>query len=101
MDILRIDPADVGILVIDVQPFFIKYAFEGKDQQKESLLVRIEHLLKLADWMDLPTVATFEKPTSFNGEFPERLEKVGKLFGLLPKDGITFRWSFITGIVNG
>jgi nicotinamidase-related amidase len=76
MDILRIDPAKVGVLVIDVQPSFIKYAFENKGQQKESLLVRLEHLLKLADWMDLPTVATFEKPISFNGELPEELEKV-------------------------
>ncbi|RLD09808.1 MAG: hypothetical protein DRI56_03555 [Chloroflexota bacterium] len=76
MMIPRIDPTKVGVLVIDVQPSFIKYAFENKSQQKESLLVRLEHLLKLADWMDLPTVATFEKPISENGAFPERLENV-------------------------
>ncbi|MCP4623668.1 MAG: isochorismatase family protein [bacterium] len=76
MDILRIERAQIGVLLIDVQPAFLKYAFSGKSQQKESVLVRLEHLLKLSDWMDLPLVATLEKPISENGQLPERLQAV-------------------------
>jgi len=76
VDIFRIDRTQIGVLLIDVQPVFLEYAFSDESQQKESLLVRLEHLLKLSDWMDLPLVATFEKPIAENGELPERLEAV-------------------------
>lgn len=76
MDILRIDRSQIGVLLIDVQPTFLDWAFPIQEEERESLLVRCEHLLKLAGWMDLPLVATFEKPISFNGELPERLEAV-------------------------
>ena len=62
--------------MIDVQPVFLDYAFPDQNEEQESLLVRLEHLLILADWMDLPLVATFEIPLSDNGELPERLETV-------------------------
>ncbi|HEY52256.1 MAG TPA: isochorismatase family protein [Caldilineae bacterium] len=76
MSIARIERSQIGLLLIDVQPAFLEYAFSGKDEQEESLLVRLEHFLMLADWMDLPLVATFEKPVSENGELPDRLEAV-------------------------
>jgi len=76
MMIPRIDRSNVGLLLIDVQPTFLDYAFPDQSEGLESLLVRYEHLLMLADWMDLPLIATFEIPISENGELPERLEAV-------------------------
>jgi nicotinamidase-related amidase len=84
----RIDPSTLGILLIDVQPVFLDYAFANKNQERDSLLVRLEHLLLLAGWMDLPLVATFEIPVSENGELPERLEDV------FPADGRRFEKNF-------
>jgi len=74
--ISRIEREQIGILLIDVQPIFLEYAFPDLGEEYESLLVRFEHLLMLTDWMDLPLIATFEKPVSENGELPERLEAV-------------------------
>jgi len=84
MEIPRIDRSKIGILLIDVQPFFLDFAFPEGVDGKESLLVRFEHLLMLADWMNLPLIATFENPVSQNGELPERLEAV------FPKKGGRF-----------
>ena len=74
MGIPRIDRSNIGVLLIDVQPFFLDYAFADRDEERESLLMRLEHLLMLTDWTDLPLIATFEKPVAENGEFPDRLE---------------------------
>jgi len=76
MGVPRIKRSDLGVLVIDVQPFFMDWAFAGDPAGREAFEVRIEHLLMISDWMDLPLVTTFEKPTEDNGEFPERLEAV-------------------------
>lgn len=76
MGIMRIEPSQIGILLIDVQSVFWDYAFLDNDDKKEPIMVRLEHLLMLADWMELSLVATFEKPVSENGELPERLEAV-------------------------
>ena len=72
----RIDRSDVGVLLIDVQPFFLDLAFEDDEEGREALEVRLEHLLMIVDWMNLPLVATFETPVDDNGELPERLEKL-------------------------
>ena len=74
MTVPRIDRSNIGVLLIDVQPFFLDYAFADRDEERESLLMRLEHLLMLTDWMDLPLIATFEKPIAENGELPDRLE---------------------------
>ena len=39
MAIPRIDPSQIGILLIDVQPVFLDYAFLDQDEKQESLLV--------------------------------------------------------------
>lgn len=74
MGIPRINRSSIGVLLIDVQPFFLDDAFADRDEERESLLIRLEHLLMLTDWMDLPLIATFEKPVAENGELPDRLE---------------------------
>ena len=76
MGVPRIRRSELGVLVIDVQPFFMDLAFAGDPAGREAFEVRLEHLLMISDWMDLPLVATFEKPVEDNGEFPERLEEV-------------------------
>jgi isochorismate hydrolase len=88
MDVLRIDPSQISVLLIDAQPVFLEYAFLDQNEERESLLVRLEHLLMLADWMELPLIATFEIPVSENGELPERLETV------FPKKGQRFEKNF-------
>jgi nicotinamidase-related amidase len=76
MGIARIDKSNVGVLLIDVQPAFVDLAFPAGGPGGEALMLRLEHLLMLAEMMDLPTVTTFETPTSENGELAERLESV-------------------------
>ncbi len=70
----RVDRASVSVMVIDVQPFFVDLAFPDPSDA-EPLMTRLEHLLMLSDWMDLPTVVTYEIPTAGNGGSPERLER--------------------------
>ena len=76
MTINRIDHSDIGVILIDVQPSFLRYAFPEGGDGCEALLVRLVHLLMLTDWMDLPLIATFEKPVAEHGELPEKLKAV-------------------------
>ena len=71
-----IDNSQIGILLIDAQPSFWDSAFPDTDDQKEPVLMRVEHLLMLVDWMDLPFITTFEHPISDKGELPDRLQAV-------------------------
>ena len=76
MTVPRIDRSDLGVLLIDVQPAFLELAFPDGGPVMKALLTRLEHLLMLADWMELPFITTFEIPTDENGELPPRLEAV-------------------------
>ena len=84
----QIDSQSICILLIDVQPAFLEYAYPDQFDEMETMLIRHEHLLMLADWMDLPLVATFEKPISENGELPDRLDAV------FPKNSKRFTKNF-------
>lgn len=84
MSITQIDRSQLGVLLIDVQPIFWGTAFGDDSDRKEPIMVRLEHLLMLADWMELPLIATFEHPVSRNGELPDRLEAV------FPKRGLRY-----------
>ena len=72
MSASAIDPGSVGLLLIDAQPYF----WNSMHGSKEPILMRIERLLMLADWIRLPLIATFEHPIEAKGWLPERLEKV-------------------------
>jgi nicotinamidase-related amidase len=74
--ILGAERSQLGVLLIDAQPGFWEYAFPGDEAGREPAMVRIEHLLMLADWLNLPVVATFEDPVAKHGQLPERLEAV-------------------------
>ena len=71
MDRLLVDPHDLAIAVIDVQPYFLEGWMAG---ECEPLLARLEFLLALATVYELPLLATFEEPIAKKGWLPERLE---------------------------
>jgi nicotinamidase-related amidase len=71
MNRLMMDPRDLAIVVIDVQPYFLDGWMAGAS---EPLLARLEFLLALATVYDLPLLATFEEPVAKKGWLPERLE---------------------------
>ena len=66
----RVAPASIGILLIDVQPFFLEGWMAGAF---EPFMARIEHLLGLASAYRLSTIATFEQPVERKGWLPDRL----------------------------
>jgi nicotinamidase-related amidase len=67
----RVEPGSIGVLLIDVQPFFLEGWMAGAF---EPFMARIEHLLGLASAYNLPTIATFEQPIEKKGWVPDRLE---------------------------
>jgi hypothetical protein len=72
MDVITLERAEVSVLLVDAQII----DWTGVVLPEEPELVRLENLIRLADWMELPLIATFEHPVERNGMFPERLEKV-------------------------
>jgi hypothetical protein len=72
MPIPTVEAGRVGIVLVDAQPSF----WDIMHGAKEPVLMRVERLLVLADWLDLPLMATFEHPVETKGWLPERLERV-------------------------
>src|SRR3954467_8607143 len=66
-----VNPDQLAIVVIDVQPGFLEGWMTG---QSEPVLARVELLLGLATVYDLPLLATFEQPVEKKGWLPPRLE---------------------------
>jgi nicotinamidase-related amidase len=71
-----LEPSNIGVLLIDAQPAFWQSAHWENEGAREAVMARLEHLLMLADWLELPVIATFEHPVARNGELPDRLERV-------------------------
>jgi len=69
---LTIERDNVGIILIDVQPSFVNIMYG----EKEPVIERLEQLLVISDWFQIPLIATFEYPTEQKGWLPERLDKV-------------------------
>jgi hypothetical protein len=72
MSVPVLDASKVGVLLIDAQPSF----WNSMHGAREPVLMRVERLLMLSDWLELPLIATFEHPVETKGWLPERLEKV-------------------------
>ena len=51
---LMIDRDNVGIILIDVQPFFV----DIMSGSREPVMERLEQLLRLAEWTAIPFIAT-------------------------------------------
>jgi nicotinamidase-related amidase len=75
-----VEPKRAALILIDVQPLFL----DLMAGEREPLLARLEHLLALARWHEMPVLATFEHPVERNGWLPERLERI------FPPDGGRF-----------
>ena len=71
MSRLMVEPHDLAIVVIDVQPYFLDGWMAGSS---EPLLARLEFLFALATVYDVPFLATFEQPVETKGWLPPRLE---------------------------
>ena len=67
---LKLDPHELAVVLIDVQPYFIKQMVESQ----EAVLIRLEQLLILTRWFRFPLLATLEEPVGRKGELPERLK---------------------------
>ena len=68
---LMVDPNDLAMVAVDVQPFFLNDWMAG---ESEPLLARLEFLFALATVYDIPFLATFEQPVETKGWLPQRLE---------------------------
>jgi nicotinamidase-related amidase len=79
MSLTTVDPDNLAIILIDVQPYFL----DKLPGDREPLLVRFEQLLIVAEWFALPVLATFERPLDRKRELPERLQR------LFPEGGRT------------
>ena len=60
----------MAVAVIDAQTSFLA----SMSGESEPLLQRLERLLMVADWLDLPTIATIERPVEAKGHLPDRLQ---------------------------
>ena len=67
---LKLNPHELAVVLIDVQPYFINQMVEPQ----EPVLIRLEQLLIMTNWFQLPVLATFEEPVARKGELPERLQ---------------------------
>ena len=63
--------ADLTVLLVDVQQGFLDLQC-GDDG--ETCLARYVRLLRFADWLSLPVIATLERPVETKGAFPDALE---------------------------
>jgi len=67
---LKLDPHELAVLLIDVQPFFVSQMVGSE----EPLLIRLEQLLIMTNWFQLPVLATCEEPIDRKGKLSERLQ---------------------------
>lgn len=67
---LKLNPHELAVLLIDVQPFFVGQMVEPQ----EPVLIRLEQLLIMSHWFQLPVLATCEEPVDRKGELIERLQ---------------------------
>ena len=63
-------PDDLAVVLIDVQPRFV----DCMHGAAEPVLARLEQLLIICEWFELPVLATFEEPVAEKGLLHERLE---------------------------
>ena len=67
---LKLNPHELAVLLIDVQPFFVGQMVEPQ----EPVLIRLEQLLIMSHWFQLPVLATCEEPVDRKGALIERLQ---------------------------
>ena len=80
MSFQRARKEDLAIVLVDVQDYFL----QSMCGDAEPLLVRLEQLLIVSEWFDLPVLATLEEPIERKGRLTERLHR------LFPERGRVF-----------
>lgn len=78
MSALKLDPHRGVLLVVDVQPSFLKGIYEA-----ERVLARTTFLARVAEAMGVPILATEQNPTRMGGTAPELIPYVGAPFSKL------------------
>jgi nicotinamidase-related amidase len=77
---LLANASDLAVLLIDVQPRFLATMHGAA----EPVLARLEQLLIICDWFELPVLATLEEPVAEKGQLDNRLARH------LPDSAVTF-----------
>jgi len=77
---LLVRPPELAVVLIDVQPRFV----DSMHGTAEPVLARLEQLLIICHWFELPVLATFEEPVAEKGQLAARLVPH------LPKNALTF-----------
>ena len=72
-------PGELAVVLIDVQPQFV----ENMHGAAEPVLARLEQLLIICEWFQLPVLATLEEPIDRKGHLHDRLQP------LLPPTAVT------------
>jgi len=62
-------PSELAVVLIDVQPRFV----DSMHGPAEPVLARLEQLLIICNWFELPVLATFEEPVAEKGQLDLRL----------------------------
>lgn len=75
MSAIKLDPTRGVLLVVDVQPGFLKGIFEA-----ERVVMRSAFLTRVAEIMGVPVLATEQNPDRMGGTHPELLPHVGQPF---------------------
>ena len=66
---LLVRPPELAVVLIDVQPRFV----DSCHTAAEPVLARLEQLLIISNWFQLPVLATFEEPVAEKGQLDPRL----------------------------
>jgi nicotinamidase-related amidase len=77
---LLANASDLAVLLIDVQPRFLATMHAAA----EPVLARLEQLLIICEWFELPVLATLEEPVAEKGPLDNRLARH------LPDSAVTF-----------
>ncbi len=72
MPIETADASRLAIILVDVQDYFL----EKMHGESEPLICRLEQLLIVSEWFDVPVLATLEEPVERKGELPARLSRL-------------------------
>ena len=68
---LKLDPENLALVLIDIQAAFV----DQMSGPQEPVLVRLEQLLIVAQWLQLPLLTTLEEPVARKGMLLPRLQE--------------------------
>ena len=68
---LKLDPENLALVLIDIQAAFV----DQMSEPQEPVLVRLEQLLIVAQWLQLPLLTPLEEPVARKGMLLPRLQE--------------------------